>query len=174
MPIVLWRPLSIATLSLVPTPSVAATSTGSRYPARLRSNNPPNPPISAAAPGRAVARTKGLIRSTVRLPASISTPACAYVRPRFCSPMMDPLPRCGRTCASPNGPAAVILYRYRCDLARFRQLPPDGASSRDCLEYSKSHNARPYLAGADRSLGDRLWCAVYVDRFRPLPRRWRE
>ena len=40
----------MAILSLVPTPSVAATSTGSENPARLRSNRPPKPPISASAP----------------------------------------------------------------------------------------------------------------------------
>ena len=45
--------------------------------AALRSNSPPKPPISASAPARAVARTSGLISSTIRLPASISTPACA-------------------------------------------------------------------------------------------------
>ena len=45
-----WRPVSIAILTLVPTPSVAATSTGSVNPARLRSNRPPKPPISASAP----------------------------------------------------------------------------------------------------------------------------
>jgi hypothetical protein len=74
MPMVVWRPVSIAILTLVPTPSVAATSRGSDMPSRLRSNRPPNPPISASAPGRAVARTSGLIMSTMRLPASISTP----------------------------------------------------------------------------------------------------
>jgi len=67
----------VAVLTLVPTPSVVATRTGSAKPARLRSNRPPKPPISASAPGRAVARTNGLIRSTMRLPASISTPASA-------------------------------------------------------------------------------------------------
>jgi hypothetical protein len=33
--------------------------------------------ISASAPGRRVARTSGLMASTMALPASISTPACA-------------------------------------------------------------------------------------------------
>ena len=46
-----WMPVSIAILTLVPTPSLAATSTGSLKPARLRSNRPPKPPISASAPG---------------------------------------------------------------------------------------------------------------------------
>ena len=46
-------PASIASLSLVPTPSLAATSSGSSYPAAFRSKNPPNPPSSALAPGRA-------------------------------------------------------------------------------------------------------------------------
>ena len=72
-----WRPVSIAILTLVPTPSLAATRTGSLKPSGFRSNSPPKPPISASAPARAVARTSGLISSTIRLPASISTPACA-------------------------------------------------------------------------------------------------
>ena len=49
----------MAILSLVPTPSVAATSTGSLNPAALRSNSPPKPPRSASAPGRRVARAAG-------------------------------------------------------------------------------------------------------------------
>src|SRR5215467_13700508 len=69
----------MAILTLVPTPSVVATKIGSEKPACLRSKRPPNPPISAPAPGRAVARTSGLIKSTIRLPASMSTPAPAYV-----------------------------------------------------------------------------------------------
>ena len=56
---------------------VAATKTGSLKPAALRSKSPPKPPISASAPARAVARTIGLMRSTRRLPASISTPESA-------------------------------------------------------------------------------------------------
>ena len=55
----------MAIFSLVPTPSLAATSTGSVKPAALRSNSPPKPPISPSAPGRRVARTSGLIGSTI-------------------------------------------------------------------------------------------------------------
>ena len=43
----------MASLSLVPTPSVVATSTGSLNPAALRSNSAPKPPSSASAPRRA-------------------------------------------------------------------------------------------------------------------------
>ena len=46
MPIVSWMLLSIAILTLVPTPSLAATRIGSVKPAALRSNRPPKPPIS--------------------------------------------------------------------------------------------------------------------------------
>src|ERR1700732_3096105 len=67
-------PVSMAILTLVPTPSLAATSTGSLKPARFRSNSPPNPPISASAPGRAVAFTSGFIRSTLAVPSSTHTP----------------------------------------------------------------------------------------------------
>src|SRR5579872_7155571 len=88
MPIVEWLSVSIAILSLVPTPSFAATSTGSLKPAALRSKSPPNPPISASAPERRVERTAGLMASTRALPASMSTPACLYESPfdgRFCA-----------------------------------------------------------------------------------------
>ena len=48
------RPVSMAILSLVPTPSLAATRIGSLNPAALRSNSAPKPPRSASAPGRRV------------------------------------------------------------------------------------------------------------------------
>src|SRR3546814_8775733 len=49
MPMVSWRPSCWASLSLVPTPSVPETSTGSRYlPDRSNSApNPPSPPITS-------------------------------------------------------------------------------------------------------------------------------
>jgi hypothetical protein len=77
IPIVSWRPVSIAILTFVPTPSFAATRMGSRKPAAFRSKSPPKPPISASAPGRRVERTSGLMASTMALPASMSTPAWA-------------------------------------------------------------------------------------------------
>src|SRR5215203_2056365 len=82
-PMVSWIPVSMAIFTFVPTPSLAATRIGSLKPAAFRSNSPPKPPISASAPGRRVARTRGLIASTMALPASISTPESAYVRPFF-------------------------------------------------------------------------------------------
>ena len=69
------------TLSFVPTPSAPLTSKGSVKPAALRSKRPPNPPRSAVQPLRAVNAANGLIASTSRLPASISTPASEYVKP---------------------------------------------------------------------------------------------
>jgi hypothetical protein len=75
MPTVSCRRLSIASFSLVPTPSVAATRMGSAKPASFRSNSAPKPPSPPAAPERAVALASGLIRSTSVLPASMSTPA---------------------------------------------------------------------------------------------------
>ena len=53
------------------------------YPAAARSKAPPKPPISASAPGRAVDLTADLMRETRSLPASIETPAEAYVRGSF-------------------------------------------------------------------------------------------
>ena len=51
----------MAMASLVPTPSLAATRTGSLNPQAFRSNNPPNPPNDGLEPTRAVAAAKGLI-----------------------------------------------------------------------------------------------------------------
>ena len=75
MPTVSCRPVSIATLSLVPTPSVVATSTGSVKPAAFGSNSAPKPPRPPITPGRRVDRASGLIASTSASPASMSTPA---------------------------------------------------------------------------------------------------
>ncbi len=63
-----------ATFSLVPTPSALATSTGSRSRAGSSRNRPPNEPISESTPGVKVARASALMRRTVSLPASMSTP----------------------------------------------------------------------------------------------------
>ena len=52
MPMPSWAPVSMASLSLVPTPSVAATSSGSLKPHGLRSNRPPNPPMPPNRPVR--------------------------------------------------------------------------------------------------------------------------
>jgi len=68
-------PVSMASFSLVPTPSVVATRMGSRKPAAFGSKKAPKPPRDAAVPRRAVARASGLIASTRALPASMSTPA---------------------------------------------------------------------------------------------------
>ena len=75
MPTVPWRPVSMARRSLVPTPSVLLTSTGSVKPAARRSNSAPKPPNPPITPGRAVARASGLMRSTRASPAAMSTPA---------------------------------------------------------------------------------------------------
>ena len=75
MPTVAWRPVSMAILSLVPTPSVVETSTGSVNPAARRSNSAPNPPRPPITPARVVAAASGLIRSTSASPAAMSTPA---------------------------------------------------------------------------------------------------
>ena len=57
--------------------TVAATSSGSVKPQAARSNRPPKPPRLGIAPGRAVARATGPIRSTSSAPRSMSTPASA-------------------------------------------------------------------------------------------------
>ncbi len=74
MPTVPWRASSMASLSFVPTPSVPATSTGSRKRFPI-STSAPKPPIPASTSGRMVRLANGLIRSTRASPASMSTPA---------------------------------------------------------------------------------------------------
>src|SRR5271165_2047657 len=69
----------MAIFSLVPTPSVVETSTGSVKPAAFRSNSAPKPPKPPMTPARVVALASGLIASTSASPASISTPASRYV-----------------------------------------------------------------------------------------------
>ena len=64
-----------ATFSFVPTPSALDTSTGSRQPPRAGEKRPPNDPISDSTPGVKVPRAIDLMRRTVSLPASMSTPA---------------------------------------------------------------------------------------------------
>ena len=70
-----WLPVSMAILSLVPTPSVVATRIGSLKPAALGSNSAPKPPSAAVVPARAEALARGPIALTSALPASMSTPA---------------------------------------------------------------------------------------------------
>ena len=65
---------SIASLSFVPTPSVAANITGSLNPFG-NSKAPAKEPMPPITPGILVDLTKGLIFSTKLLPASMSTPA---------------------------------------------------------------------------------------------------
>src|SRR5690606_1841065 len=79
IPTVSWRFHSKARRSLVPTPSVPDTRTGSRYFLGT-SNKAPNPPMPAITPSRMVLAARGLIRSTSASPASISTPASRYVK----------------------------------------------------------------------------------------------
>src|SRR5438874_10490761 len=73
-----------ATLSLVPTPSVLDTSTGSFIPAKLQANIPPNDPMSERTPGVKVSRASFRIRFLAALDFSMSTPASLYVMAICC------------------------------------------------------------------------------------------
>ena len=73
IPTVSCLPAMNASLSLVPTPSVPATSTGSRYFFGI-SKSPAKPPMPASTSGRIVRRACGLMRSTSASPSSMSTP----------------------------------------------------------------------------------------------------
>src|SRR5512143_942995 len=72
-------PAAAATLTLVPTPSVPETRTGSRYFRAGKRKKPAKEPISPRTSLRCVVRTIGRIRRTMRSPSSISTPAVLYV-----------------------------------------------------------------------------------------------
>ena len=69
-----WTPVAKATLSLVPTPSVPLTSTGSSMSAGTL-QRPAKPPTSPTTSAMRVAAARGLMRSTSSSPASMSTPA---------------------------------------------------------------------------------------------------
>ena len=77
MPMVSSRPMRRAISILVPTPSVPATRTGSLR--RGRRMAPPKPPRPPRTSGFCVLFSRCFRRSTARLPASTSTPACLYV-----------------------------------------------------------------------------------------------
>src|SRR5512141_3102539 len=79
IPTVSNLPAAAATLTLVPTPSVPETRTGSRYFRAGKRKNPANEPISPRTSLRCVVRTIGRIRRTRRSPSSMSTPAVLYV-----------------------------------------------------------------------------------------------
>src|SRR5512143_864417 len=79
MPTVPSRPAIAATFTLVPTPSVPETRTGSRYFRAGKRKKPAKEPISPRTSLRCVVRTIGRIRRTRRSPSSISTPAVLYV-----------------------------------------------------------------------------------------------
>src|SRR5579875_4015973 len=74
MPMVSWRSIACAIATLVPTPSVEVASSRSGA-IRNKPANPPSPPCTS---GR-VERSRPLINSTAASPASMSTPAAAYV-----------------------------------------------------------------------------------------------
>src|SRR5437763_16732709 len=69
-----------ATFSLVPTPSVLATSTGRRASRGTR-YSPPNEPSSESVSAVAVERTSSATPFIARAAASMSTPAAAYDSP---------------------------------------------------------------------------------------------
>ena len=78
MPTVSFRPVAKATISLVPTPSVEDTSTGSSSPVKRALNSAPKPPTPPRTSLRALALTDGFIRSTSLAPSSMLTPASLY------------------------------------------------------------------------------------------------
>ncbi len=68
-------PSAMATLSLVPTPSVEATSTGNGYGPVSSRKRLPKPPIPPSTAGVAVEAAACPISSTARRASSMSTPA---------------------------------------------------------------------------------------------------
>ena len=78
MPTVSCSPVSIAIFSLVPTPSVVETSTGSVKPAAFRSNSAPKPPKPPMTPARLVAFAKRLDHLHQRI-AGVDIDACGAI-----------------------------------------------------------------------------------------------
>src|SRR5438067_10325896 len=78
MPMVSCLFIAKAIFNFVPTPSMLATSTGSRIPGKLARNKPPNPPIFPSTCGPCVCLTRDWICLFTRLLRSTSTPARAY------------------------------------------------------------------------------------------------
>ncbi len=98
--------LSIANaiFNFVPTPSMLATSTGSRIPGKLARNNPPNPPIFPSTCGPCVCLTNAPMPRFNLFARSTSTPACAYAFSRSYvvgQPLRLPI-RFGRRSACPT------------------------------------------------------------------------
>ena len=90
------RPRRAASSTLVPTPSVEATSTGSSIAvSALAENAPPKLPTPRTTSAPCVRSTAARIPATARLPSSMSTPAAAYDR-RAAPGARHPMSR--RTC----------------------------------------------------------------------------
>src|SRR5438552_9668926 len=78
MPTVSGLFMAKAIFNFVPTPSMLATSTGSRIPGKLARNNPPNPPIFPSTCGPCVCLTNTPMSRFSLFAKSTFTPARAY------------------------------------------------------------------------------------------------
>ncbi len=79
MPTVSCLSSACAIAILVPTPSVEDASTGSFHLSSFSENSPANPPTPPSTSGRVARSACGLSSSTAWSPASMLTPAAAYV-----------------------------------------------------------------------------------------------
>src|SRR4029450_2573056 len=109
MPIVSWMSSCWAITSLVPTPSVDDARIGLLYLPVFNRNRPANPPRSPITSGRVVFLTLDFSSSTARSPASIETPASAYVTVRLRT--LRPAPADHGWGAPPLGPFEPGLFR---------------------------------------------------------------
>src|SRR4051794_217107 len=107
MPIVSWMSSCWAITSLVPTPSVDEARIGLLYFCVLSRNRPEKPPRSPITSGRVVFLTFDLSSSTARSPASIETPASAYVTDRLRAPRPPPAVQGRRSPSAPLDPAPL-------------------------------------------------------------------
>ena len=120
-------PSRAASSTLVPTPSVEATSTGSSIcRRRLAEITPPKLPTPRSTSGPSVRSTARFILATARLPSSMSTPVAAY-EPSIAPGARQPMSR--RTCMFGNDTPS--MPRYAAARADARSPPtPVTASTR--------------------------------------------
>ena len=150
-------PSRAASSTFVPTPSVDATSTGSRSAVIAAAlNTPPKLPTPRSTPLSWVASTAAFISATARVPSSMSTPACG-VRPA--TTRRAPASRCrgGPACrrsGSADQPVVRVVGGPRRGRRRARSRPARGRRRR-APSASTPASKRIAVAGVGAAIGDR-------------------
>ena len=154
MPIVSWLPVSIAILTLVPTPSVAATSTGSLKPGALEVEQPAEAAdlgVRAGPRGRAHQRLDQLDHAVagVDIDAGLRVGQAVPLVVHAGCPTSESREPC-------NGSQTRVVRSALGKAPRAVYLPVWTDCRGLTFEYSESHYAGAHPAGARRGLGDRV------------------